>query len=757
MKNQMKQTLSMMALVFLVLPLATWAQDKKDEEPKATDKTAADKTEAKAEKKSTVDNEIDVGLYYLDDDSYRYGKYSGLTDDGVSVLLDFRVEQRPEWNSGDATRWKVEGWRVGLDSRRLVFDFQQQGKQRFTFDYRQIPNNNWSDGQTIYLGAGSGDLTLPDDWEIVPGSYNTFGFLTLDESLHPVKMRTERKSVMLSYDLKLGARWNMSIDYRHEVKDGTRATWGVIGHNNANSRSVGIPAPVDWITDNLEAMFTYSDSRFQFGAGIYASFFSNDENSVSWETAYGKVGIWGSGTGFPDGTGRLALEPDNSYLQFKTYGGVNFSRSTRLTADFSYGSMEQDDVFFPYTINDELRVHTPLPQADADAKINVTMFNARLTSRLARSLNVSVNYHYDDRDNKTPRATEGYPYISADSENQKQTNRARLNLPYSYTRNELDAILRWRIARGVSLKGGVTWNDYKRTWSEVLDSDEISYVAGISFRGLQTASFSLDYKSSDRDIDEYVGNRPFILSHLPGVIDEDEWENHPDLRKYNQADRQRDEWRLRIDWFPSPVFNIGLTGLSHEDEYDENAFGLNEAEASSWTIDAGYYPTDKVEVSAFYTWEKWTSEMSGRSFYSGVARQAWDPDQDWWNESREDVDTYNLHAGFKNLGKSEGFGFGLDYTYSHVKSLITTTGAANIVTAPLPELVNKLRSFTVYGDFKVNENSIIRLAAESSKLSADDFALDNVVPDTMGRVLTFGQATADYDVLLISASWRYTF
>ncbi len=752
MKTKLKQTLSVIALVFLALPLATWAQEKKDEDAKAKDKT-----EAKEEKKSTVDNEVDVGIYYLDEDSYRYGKYTGLTDSEAYLLFDFRLEKRPEWNSGDPTRWRFEGWRVGLDSRRLEFDFRQQGKQRFTFDYRQTPNNNWRNGESIYLGAGSGDLTLPDGWEVEPGSYTTRGFFKLDEYLSPVKMRTERKSMKLEYALRLGAHWNMSIDYKHEVKDGTRATWAVIGYDGANARSVGIAAPVDWNTDNFEAMFSYANGRFQFGAGIYASFFKNDEKTVSWETAFGKVGRWDAGTGFPEGSGQIALEPDNSYLQFKMYGGMNFARGTRLTADFSYGSMEQDDAFLPYTINENLRVRTPLPQSNADAKINMTMLNLRLTSRLARSLNLAVNYRYDDRDNKTPRAPDGYPYVQGDSIDQMRASAARLNLPYSYTNQELGAILNWRVGHGVGLKGGVTWNDYSRTYSEVNDSDEISYLAGISFRGLQTAAFRLDYDYSDRDIDEYVGNRPFQLSHLPGSVDEEAWQNHPFQRKYNQTDRKRSEWRFRMDWFPTTEFNFGLTGRSIEDEYDENAFGLNEAEASSWTIDAGWYPSEKIELSGFYTTEKWESEMSGQQFTTFQPNQAWNPDWSWWNESEDDVDTYNFHLGFKNYGKSEGIHFGADYTYSNVRSLISTTGVPRVGTAPLPELKSKLSSYTIYADFDLGEKSTIRLAAESSKLTMDDFSVDNVVPDTMPYVLSFGQPTQDYDIVLVSASWRYRF
>ena len=117
---------------------------------------------------------------------------------------------------------------------------------------------------------------------------------------------------------------------------------------------------------------------------------------------------------------------------------MNFSSTTRLSAAFSYGKMKQDDDLLPYSINPDLVVHTPVPLTSLDAKINTMMFNIRLTSQLARRLGLAVNYHYDDRDNKTPRAV--YPYIGGDSQDQRKLEFGRINRPYSYTRQKADAI-----------------------------------------------------------------------------------------------------------------------------------------------------------------------------------------------------------------------------------------------------------------------------------------------------------------------------
>lgn len=750
MMKRIWQLSGILALALLVSPCTAFAAEQKN-----------DKADAKAQKarqddnRSVVESEAELGIYYLDDDAYRFGKYSGLTDDGAYALLDFRWEKRPAWNSGDPIRWRLQGWRLGLDSRRLEFDWSHMGKQRLRFDYRQIPNNGFRDGMTPYQGLGSGVLTLPSNWAIANGSNNTRGFLNLGENLRPFEMRTERKSFTLSYALKVAPNWKMAIDFRHDDKDGKRDAWGVIGHGLTSARSVEIPAPVDWTTDNIELMFHYASGRLRLGGGVYASFFNNGTSSLTWQNAFGKVGNWAPGIAYPDGSGRMALEPDNSYLQFKGYGSLNLGSATRLTGDLAWGRMEQDDAFLPYTVNAALAAPVPLPRENANAQIDVTRLGLRLTSRLARRLSLVANYRYENRDNSTPRLA--YDYIGGDSENQKPVLDSRINLPYSYKRQKADLLLNWKAMRGLSLKGGVEWNDHSRDYTEVEDSDEIAWLAGIRWTSMQTLSARLDYRYSDRNVDEYVHNAPFLDSHLPGAVAPDEWQNHPWQRKYNLTDRTRDELRGRLDWFPVSGISLGLTGSTWEDDYGEGIFGLNRAEATSWSFDAAYNPGSGLVLSGFYTRENWKTRQSNRQIFSFDPQTAWRDSRDWSADSEDTADTFNLHASFEGLGKNKALAFGFDYTISNVDSRIEVSGAERIDTLPLPVIRTDWSTVSAYGEYQLNKQSQLRLRAELNKLDASDFALDDVVPDTLANVLTLGQSTQEYDVVLISASWNYRF
>jgi MtrB/PioB family decaheme-associated outer membrane protein len=417
--------------------------------------------------------------------------------------------------------------------------------------------------------------------------------------------------------------------------------------------------------------------------------------------------------------------------------------------------MEQDDALLPYTVNPILVVNTPVPLASLDGKVDTTMFNARFTSQLARPLSLAVNYNYNDRDNKTPRAV--YPYIGGDSQNQRPYEEGRINLPYSYTKQKADAILTYRISGGTRLKGGVEYYDTSRDYAEVADAEEWAWLAGVKFGGFERASFNFDYRNSSRDVDAYIGNLPLIESHLPGVIHEDEWENHPLLRKYYETDRDRAEFRFRADVFPVPEFNLGLAFSYYKDDYDEGYYGLIRAKIKSGTIDAGWHPRENVALTGFYTIEKYDATQSSISFSDAVT--AFDPNRKWWADTRDNVDTWNIALTFSELGAGsgwKGFNVGFDYTYSDTNSVIDVV-SNTLPTAPLPDLVAKMRSFSAWASLDVSESSSIRLAVESAKLDSADFATDNVEPNTLANVLLLGESTANYDLLLITGSWTYQF
>ena len=350
-----------------------------------------------------------------------------------------------------------------------------------------------------------------------------------------------------------------------------------------------------------------------------------------------------------------------------------------------------------------------------------------------------------------------FPYIGADSQDQRRYELGRINRPYSYTRQRADAIATYRFGKSARLKAGVDYSDYSRDFQEVRDSDEFAWLAGVSLRGWSQGSLNIDYRSSRREVSEYIGNAPLINSYLPGQVDPDDYDNHPLLRKYYLTDRDREEFRFRADFTPSAVVNLGFAASYAEDDYDDAYFGLNKAKVRSMSIDAGWYPQEHVSLTGFYTKEKYDAAQSARAFFNDSSAQ--DPANDWFADSRDKVDTWHFALAFSDIGEERGWkgvDFGLDYTFSNTRSDIGVT-AATAYTAPLPELQAKMRTFTLWGSAQVSANSSIRLEAENAELASSDWALDGVAPDTLANVLLLGEGAANYDLWLITGSWTYRF
>ena len=708
--------------------------------------------------KDDVEGEFDIGAWYVSEDSYRFGKYTGLTDDGWEGVLNFRISDDPAWDSDDTTYWRFQGWRIGLDSMRLKFDWADQGTRNFSAEYREIPNYRFSDGMSPFNGIGTDALTLPSNW-VGPENGTTGSFATLQENLKPVRSSWERERLDLSFEQAIDRNWSFNIDLRHEEKDGVGTFGGVIGNSGGNPRAVVLPRPIDFETDIMEVTFGFANARYQYGFSLFSSWFDNGQKSVTWDNPYGQRSGWADGVGFPDGRGLYSLEPSNEAMQFRVYGGINFDNRSRLSADISVGSMKQDNSLFAYSINPALDVHTPLPRMVMDAKIDTTFANIRYTARPTDRLSILAAYTLDDRDNKTPR--EEWIYIGGDSQNQKDAEDARINLPYSYEREQLDFSATYRASRGVRLRGGIELTDYSRTFSEVLSSDETRLFGSLTLRQWEKVSLSFDYETSERDVDDYVGNRPHILSHLPGTEGPDDFENLPALRKFNQTDRERDQFRFRADLTPSALFSAAFVSSWSDDDYNDadNLFGLQKSEVYMWSVDAGLHPGNGVSITAFYTVEEYDSEQSSRSWNSRTPGSEDDPDRNWFANSEDDVTTWNLALSYERAGEESGGGleFGIDFTKSDVESDINVFGNARISATPLPTLVSEMSSWSVFGTYQINDQSAVRLSYEKQDLNTRDFSLDNVPVDGPSNVLLLGRSAPNYDLSLLMLSYVHRY
>ena len=100
---------------------------------------------------------VDVGLGYVSDDSYKFGEYNGLNQQGGFFVGNASVRSRGE----DAAYWNIDASDLGLDNRSVSVEGGKQGKYEMFFKYKELPHFISDSVVTPFGGTGGTSLTLP--------------------------------------------------------------------------------------------------------------------------------------------------------------------------------------------------------------------------------------------------------------------------------------------------------------------------------------------------------------------------------------------------------------------------------------------------------------------------------------------------------------------------------------------------------------------------------------------------------------------
>jgi MtrB/PioB family decaheme-associated outer membrane protein len=712
-----------------------------------------------------VSAEVEVGVGHVSRDSFKFGEYTGLKDKGGYFIGNFELSGS---NPETSKYWSFTGTNLGLKSRNLRYDFRNQGNFRIGLEYDEIPKFRSESTQTIFNGVGGNTLTLPAGWAHIAGTTSTTTpavTAQINSNLRRYDDKHQRKNYKMEFSKVLSSEWDARVNFRHETKEGVKVVGAVMGSSGGNPKSVLIPEPVDYETNMVEASVNYSTSKMQFQLGYNLSLFSNKNDFLRWQSPLSHTG-WATGSmGTPPFQGQIGLPPDNQFHQIVASGGYNISPTARLNGTFQYGRMTQDQAFLPYTINPGLLIPLPLPRTSLDGRIDNTLLNLAFTARPLPRLNVAASYRYDDRNNKTPQAF--YAHVPGDSQLQQAALTSslwRANLPISYRQNQVKLDARYALVNRLTLNAGYDYEETKRTYSEVDKTREHTYRIGLRRSFSEAINGAISYSHSDRKNTGYDGTVPYYADHTPEYVANlllnpaTAFENHPFLRKFNYADRERDKVRLSINATPHHMVSLQFRADVNQDEYKNTRFGLTDSRTHSYTLDGSVTPRQNLTFYAFYTYETASNDTAGRSFSSANKAAQATPltsPNDWYNTSKDRFDVIGLGFKLTDLGRLD---IGGDYTYSHgVGKIDTTVGSALAASAPMPDLVSRLHQFQIYGKYKVQKNATIKLSYWHQKLKTSDWSMDNVTPTTLANVLTTGQLSPNYSVNVVGVSLIYRF
>jgi MtrB/PioB family decaheme-associated outer membrane protein len=642
----------------------------------------------------------EFGLIYVDQPTPKFADWRGLDDDGYIAL------------SGDARFIGENGYyfdfygrRLGLDSRSMELQGGKQGTYEYRAAYQEIPRYLGYSTTTPYVGVGTDVLTLPPGWEPADGT----GVFV------PATLETKRKTADAGFTYHMSRSWKFDIDVERQTRDGTYAfANGVFPFNG-----VAFPSPVDYTTDLIDAAIQFNGNRGQLRLGFIGSEFDNGYDSVTIDNPF-SLGLGAE-------TAESALAPDNEYAQVNLAGAYRFSRRFRVSGKAAWGEMEQNAAFLPYSTNPEFDDLT-LPRTSLDGKVDTTFFNLGGTVylKLADRLDFKGQYKAEERDNKTP--VETYTPVNTDI----FLSSPRTNRPYGYERSFWLAELRYRPANRVRVNLGYEQDEQERTYQEVRKTEEDGYWGDVQVAAWSWMDLRMKYEKQKRDAS---------VIDQQGGFDRAE---HPAMRKFNMADRDRDRGLIELNLYPVERMSLNFSWYSTDDEYSESAIGLTEADESALNIDFNYLIGKNTTVYVFMTKQTIDSRISGAS------SEAADP---WTGTTEDDIRTWGM--GFSGR-ISEKATFGLDYVSSNADgNILVQTFEGD--QPPFPTLNSRMTNFRVYMDYDVNERWGWGLDAYREQYDSSDWYDDGLGPLDVSGLLTMGAQSPDYDVLVVRMVARFKF
>jgi MtrB/PioB family decaheme-associated outer membrane protein len=687
---------------------------------------------AESEEQKAIEPEgyVEAGIGYQTDDAPWFGRYSGLTDRGGFFIGDLDLSFRPE----PGAEARVTGHRLGLDSRSLQLDYGRQGRYGLSLWYDQLPNFMSDTAVTPYEVPGDSVITVsgngPEDW-----------------IYRDIDLETKRKQLGGAVSFLPTEHWKLNLALRREHKEGLGQIGGSIGFIPGRSAVAVLPMPIDYTTHLLDASAGYAKGKGQFEVAYHLSRFRNDDPSLTWENPFpDEEGPGPEGRGI---AGRQALAPDNDFHRFTLSGGYQLPYNTRFMGVASTAIATQDESFLPYTVDPNIPSET-LPRSSLDGDVRLYNVLLKLASAPFPKWRFNGSYRFNDRDNRTPQAT--YTPVVADSVPDDEGGAVGedrdfivTNNPYSYRQHQFKLDGNYRLAKRTLVSLGYDFENMDRDHSEVDRTDDHRVWGKLKWKPTDRLDGWLKLGHSMRDGSGYH----------PAVNAQGDFKENPLMRKFNLADRDRDELGVWLTYAATQRLSFTASGDYARDDYDDSVIGLTKAKNQSYSLEASFTPRDNVTTYAWYSWSLIEADQVGREAdpaETGSLLQRYGPD---WSAQTKDR-MHNLGVGVQWQRLLPKVDMGADYVYSKGTG---ETDVDALLANPFPDNSTKQHSLRIYAQYRYRPDLSFKLSYWHEKYDSSNWALDGVEPvsDDYPLTLFMGEESPDYDTDLVSLTVRYSF
>jgi len=629
----------------------------------------------------TPASSMTAGAAYSSDDLGQLGRYNGRSDQGAYLLLDFDINRRDD----ETGTWTlVDGRNVGLSNRWLRYERNRQGDWNYFVEFDQLDSVNPYLFDTDLTGIGSEQMATGG------GSSSR-------------QFSQQRKNVKLGMGKQLSQGMVFTLSYRHERKEGER-NWGTGGRPVGTSfDSFFLVEPIDYRTQELDAVLDYSTEKLQLRGGYLLSLFDNPTDKVD-------LDIGSIDANAP--SIETATPPDNRSQLLYLSGGYRVSDRTRGTFKVSYQQDRQDQTFYQSNPFNN--------RSDLGGKVDTTRVNLGMVSRVTPDVTVNARLRYEDRDDKTPQVR----YISTFGQVNQLSSRTSTN-------GTVDAT--YRLQPGTSVTGGLEYDLRRRdpvvepNMARREKNDETTLHVGGRKILSDMLQGAVRLSHSEREGSRWLpgsGVEAGTLLSGPVALDY--------VASLQYADRRRDQVRVMLDWYPLEELSVQWVLEGSQERYSGLPLGPRDGDSVLASVDMAYPLSDEWSLNGWLSANRRSLEASSHSWIdidvADFATAYNDSLQTWSGDSTDRG--YALGVGVKGVPSDElKLGGSLQYSKDtsefEMASITPPADAQYAPAAALPSIDYKLVQLKLYGEYALDEQQGVRMDYRYDRVTNNDWSWNN--------------------------------
>ncbi|WP_281212610.1 MtrB/PioB family decaheme-associated outer membrane protein [Shewanella insulae] len=652
----------------------------------------------RCEVKDATRGEIGIGVAYNDGSDSRFGNTTGTDTDGAVASLEADLTHKKA--SGYQTQFKAN--RLGYDAGSASLTTGRKGQYEIAASYRGFARFDNNAALTPYRQAAN-SWQLPSQWQ---SAATTEQMNSLNESLMASELKITRDRYRLD-TVYTGSFYEASLGYQHEKRQGNRRASA-----NLLTNSTMLSERVEDKSDRIEGKLYFRGDQWLTGIDAELSHYKNDLSALHWQSAFSPT----FGAAY---SGQSAVAPDNKAYRVAAHSQFS-APGQQVLMHLGFSRMTQDQAYLQATINGPSPM---LPASVLNGQVDQLEMKLKYLGRLTPELSLRAGYDYRDRDNKTEILS--YPQIITDS----YYGGDKPNQAYDRTRQQANLGAKYRFTRSLYLD---LQYQYEHNNYNALDRDSLQTsdaTAKLHYRLSAQWQAWLKAEFEDRGGSEYLGSS---VSNRP---------NNPLLRRSYLADRERQRYGLYTSYNGealSATLNLHLM----QDDYTDTQIGLTQVDSQGYDLSANYALNEQINLSAFVNQDWRDSDQAGSNNFGSAN----------WFATTEDKATL-IGAGIDYDAQLENrLRLGINYSYSDGQS---DTEISQGLHSPYGSYYATRHNLNAFADFNLSESLGLRLDWIFEQYQDADWANENLVPDSIPNVLTFGDLSHDYNAHYFGVTLSY--